>query len=110
MKLTENKQINPLTNYVFVKKKENPYIKTKSDTGIILTTKTTVHTESTGSYGTEEQGEMVLFGEVVAAGPKCETLIEGDEVYFYKHSMRPLPFGDLETVLVNELNIMTYIR
>lgn len=110
MKLTEQKEINPLTNYVFVKKGANPYIKTKSDTGLFLTTKSTTHTDAEGSYKQEEQGEVVIFGEVTAVGPECKSLEVGDEVYFYKHSMRPLPFGDLETVLVNELNIMAQIR
>lgn len=110
VKLENGKSINPLTNHVFIEVKENPYLKTVNETGLITSSRTTVNlTSAEGSYGSEEQTNMIIFGKVIAVGPKCDTLKLEDEVYFRRDAIRPVPVGQ-GMVVVNEFNIISYVR
>lgn len=109
MKLNENKTITPLTNYVFIKVIDNPYIDTMKD-GIIVSSKSNFTNEGEGSGRSGTMEEVIIFGLIVEVGPNVSMLEIGDEVYFDGRAKRPVPFGLLNTMLVNEGNVIAVIR
>lgn len=109
MKLNENKTINPLSSYVFIRTEPNPYIKTVEN-GLIISTKTSLGDADGASKKAETLEEVITFGTVIEVGPDVKTLQVGDEVYFDSRAQRPVPFGILNTMLLNEQNVIAFIR
>jgi len=109
IKLENGKDIYPMFNYVFVQLlDENPYIKKKTDSGLILPHTPFQMSEETGSL--ERLEEIIQFAVVVAAGPDCKSLQVGDEIYFDKRGSRVLPILDGGYRHINEQNILSFIR
>lgn len=105
------KTIKPLTNYVFIKEEENPTIIKKNDHGIILVSDGLAYADDVEGHSSLVKTEQVYkYGVVIDAGPDVKTVKEGDGVFFYVPSVRPLPVGSLETLLLSESNILAYVR
>lgn len=109
MKLNDNKTINPLSTYVFIRVEKNPYIKTVEN-GLIISTNIGLEEHNGATNKEQTLQEVISFGVVVEVGPDVTTLVVGDEVYFDSRAQRPVPFGLLNTLLVNEQNVIAYVR
>lgn len=99
-----NCEIVPCNMNVIIKPYEvNPYRKVdKTASGLI------VGIESDKTYKSNETGEIteneqiIRVGRVVYAGPKCENVQIGDDVFYTTYSMTPIPFRKEGLVVVSE--------
>lgn len=97
-------EIVPCNMNVIIKPYEvNPYRKVdKTASGLI------VGIESDKTYKSNETGEIteneqiIRVGQVVYAGPKCENVQIGDDVFYTTYSMTPIPFRKEGLVVVSE--------
>ena len=89
----------------------NPYRKIdKTASGLI------VGIESDKTYKSNETGEItqnetvIRCGSVCYAGPKCENVKVGDDVFFTTYSMTPVPFRKEGLIAVSEGLLICVIR
>lgn len=112
MKLTDEKMIMPMQDYVFVEvSPENPYKELKS--GVLITSTDIIYEDGDGMEGNKvELDRMIRFGTVVELGDECKYLEYDDEVYFDSRGMMPIPIGipGRTIVRLNERNILAYVR
>lgn len=109
---TEDVNIIPCNTGVLIKfYDKNPYRAIeKTQSGLI------VGIESTKMYKSNETGEMEFNDEVVscakvlAVGPKCQNVEEGDDVFVIRHIATPCPYRKLGLFIISEQNIMCSLR
>lgn len=109
--ITEDRIIIPCNTGVLIKFYDNnPYRAIeKTQSGLI------VGMESTKMYKSNETGEMEFNDEVVscakvlAVGPKCQNVEEGDDVYVIRHVATPIPFRKKSLYVISEQNIICRI-
>lgn len=109
---TEDVNIIPCNTGVLIKfYDKNPYRAIeKTQSGLI------VGMESTKMYKSNETGEMEFNDEVVscakvlAVGPKCQNVEEGDDVFVIRHIATPCPYRKLGLFIISEQNIMCSLR
>jgi co-chaperonin GroES (HSP10) len=104
-----SKEIKPLGNYVFIKGMENPYEKKMTDSGLYLP-KGLAHEQADGSGRIQQMEEIIKYGIIEEVGSEVKTLQVGDGVYFDVRSIRPIPFGTIGVMHINENNILAYVR
>ena len=110
--ITEDVDIIPCNTGVLIKfYDKNPYRAIeKTQSGLI------VGMESTKMYKSNETGEMefndevVSCAKVIAVGPKCQNVSEGDDVYVIRHIATPVPFRKMQFYIINEQNIMCMLK
>lgn len=110
--ITEDVDIIPCNTGVLIKfYDKNPYRAIeKTQSGLI------VGMESTKMYKSNETGEMefndevVSCAKVIAIGPKCQNVSEGDDVYVIRHIATPVPFRKMQFYIINEQNIMCMLK
>lgn len=104
------KEIKPLTNYIFVRGvADNPYLAKTTESGLILP-KGIAHEQADGSGRIQQMEEIIRFGIVEEVGDEVKTLKVGDGVYFDVRSVRPIPIGTLGVLHLNENNVLAYVR
>lgn len=98
------KRLKPNHSNVVVKILKNKYVKTQSDSGLIL---------SSGLSFSQETGEIeklleeiIVLGVIVYAGPECKYYKVEEEVYMDSRSLRPIPFNGQGFFTTNEQNII----
>lgn len=110
MKIEKNYELKPLTNYVLIEGiAENPFVKKVTDSGIILPNGL-AHREGDGSGDYDAMEQVIRIGKVLEVGPEVKSLAIDDFVYFDVRSVRPVPFGKLGALHINENNILAYVR
>ena len=105
-------EIKPINMNVIIKPYEvNPYRKIdKTASGLII------GIESDKTYKSNETGEIeqndtvIRCGSVVYAGPKCENVEVGDDVFYTTYSMTPIPFRKEGLVVVSEGLLICVIK
>lgn len=108
---TDDVDIIPCNTGVLIKfYDKNPYRAIeKTQSGLI------VGMESTKMYKSNETGEMefndevVSCAKVIAVGPKCQNVEEGDDVYVVRHIATPLPYKKAGLFVISEQNIICRI-
>lgn len=110
--ISEDVEIIPCNTSVLIKfYDKNPYRAIeKTQSGLI------VGMESTKMYKSNETGEMekneevVSCAKVIAVGPKCQNIEEGDDVFAIRHIATPVPFRKKGLFMISEQNIMCSLR
>ena len=98
-----------IKDLIAIKEEENPFVKRKTESGIILLP------GATGLARTEETGEMEVmqkiigFGIVHIVGPDCKHVAEGDGIYYDRRAPQPVPFQDGYWV-INEGGIRGFVK
>ena len=107
---SENKHLEPCGyTVIFEKYKKNPYRQyRKSASGLILDTGLDAHE----MFRNPDSGEMemsqlgIVCAKVVAIGPECKYVKEGEDIYLRDVGCAPVPFGGLEYWAISEQNII----
>jgi len=110
--ISEDVDIIPCNTGVLIKfYDKNPYrALEKTQSGLI------VGMESTKMYKSNETGEMEFNNEVVSCakvvgvGPKCQNVVEGDDVFVVRHIATPCPYRKMGLFIISEQNIMCVLR
>lgn len=90
---------------IIFKEVENPTIKKKLDSGIILAN---MHkSEESGEF--ENANNFMGFGEVIEIGPDIKTIKPGDYIFYMKPSVTPVPRGT-ETWMIAEQQVVAYVE
>ena len=82
---------------------KNPYREVTTTESWII-----VGIESSKTYKSNETGEIeqnndvIRVGKVIAHGPACQNVEDGDDVFFTTYSMTPVPFRKKGYVMVGE--------
>lgn len=90
---------------------QNPYRAIEKTKGGLI-----VGMESTKMYKSNETGEMEFNDEVVscakvlAVGPKCQNVEEGEDVYLIRHVATPIPYRKMGLYVISEQNIICRIK
>ena len=103
-------EIMPILNYILVRPFEkNPYVALKMKGNIVLSgyNGNFVNPDS-GESDQEEQ--MIIVGTVIEVGPECKYIKEGDDVFYTKTSLVPIPFFGKGFQLVNENRIAVVVN
>lgn len=100
------KELKPLFKKVIFQKLDNPYVESKTDSGVYIPN---AHMSSDSGL-VEDAEEMIIYGEVVEIGDQCTEVKIGDGIFVSKMSALWIPFMDQGFMLVDELNIMSLIR
>lgn len=109
-----NKHIVPTAGRVVVLPYEkNPYRVPLQETtsGLIIgdfETSATYKSQETGEIEAAEKG--IWCCKVIAIGPECKSVLEGEDVYINMTVARPLPFGGKGYWTISENNIICSIR
>lgn len=105
-----DKTIKPCNATVIVKPyDENPYRPIVSKAGLIIGGyEGTFKNPDSGEQDTLDRG--IWCCKVIAVGPKCENVKEGDDVYVNFRVVVPLPFGDYGYYSISETNIICSIK
>lgn len=110
----ENKTLIPTANRVVVLPYDrNPYREPlqQSTSGLILgdfETSTTYKSQETGEQEAAQRG--IWCCKVVAVGPECKSVEEGEDVYINFTMAAPLPFGGKGYYSISENNIICSVR
>lgn len=84
------KYIYPTFNHVFVVPFEkNPYMQEESEDGFIFNDE---YTDNERSGEREKLSYGVVCGEVIAVGPECTNVKEGDHVMYNAQAPVPVPY------------------
>jgi len=102
--MANEKRLKSNHSNIVIKILKNKYVKTQSESGLIL---------NTGLSFSQETGEIekileeiIILGVIINAGPECKYYKTGDEVYLDSRSLRPIPFKGLGYFSTNEQNIL----
>ena len=91
--------------YLLFKEMENPFLKLKTQSGIILAPG---FSDSKETGNIEALDQIIGFGIVEVAGPKCEVVKVGDGIFYDRRSIRAVPLQ--ETLWqYNERNIIALV-
>ncbi len=84
------------------------YFPKKSKSGV-LRPQGSAYRQDAGDF--EEAKKIIFHGEVISAGPKCQMVKVGDEVFIDIRSTQivPVQFGDEPVVKLSEQNIITLV-
>ena len=85
---------------------DNPTMKLKTESGIILAGGKKHMSDETGNW--EDTHLMVGFGIVTAVGPDVKSVKIGDGIFYAKASIRPVPLGE-EVWNITEQMLMAYV-
>lgn len=101
-------EIMPLFNNIMILPyKENPYKITETEEGLTLTD---------GEFENPDSGEIdqkdyyVECGHVIAAGPECKYIKEGDDIFYDIRTIRPVPFLGKGFFHMNEQGVLTVMN
>lgn len=109
---TNNTKIVPCNiNVVLEFYDENPYrqIETTS-AGVILGINSTKKYKSNETGEMEDSEEYIACAKVIATGPDCRYVKEGDDVFAVKHIATPLPYRNRGYYVITEQNIICKIE
>lgn len=102
------KEIMPLfANLLILPYEENPYVKTKTDSGLIITD---------GQFDNPDSGQRdmkdlyIECGHVIEVGPECKYVKVGDDVFYDCRSMRPVPFMREGFLIGSEINLVAIMN
>ena len=84
---------------------EDPFKITETEGGIIIPD--AAYSDKSGKM--ESQKPMMFYGTVVEVGDEVGSVKKGDAVYFQPYAGHPIFFGNTEYVVMNELDILTFI-
>lgn len=103
-------EIMPLTNYILSRPfDKNPYVALKMKGNIILEGYNgNFLSQDTGEMEQEEQ--MIVVGTVIEVGPECKYIKEGDDIFYTKNSLVPVPFFGKGFQLINENRVVVVIN
>jgi hypothetical protein len=91
--------------YLLFKEMENPFLKLKTQSGIVLAPG---FADSRETGNIEELDQIIGFGIVEVTGPKCEVVKVGDGIFYDRRSIRAVPLQ--ETLWqYNERNIIAIV-
>ena len=103
----KNIEIYPVYSNIMVQPYvENPYKQKTTESGLKLTA---------GQFDNPDTGErdekefFIATGKVIAAGPACKYVKEGDDVMFDERAVRPVPFFDSGFLILAEPNVVCVI-
>ncbi len=107
-----NEKLIPVnTNVVVEFYDNNPYRKMeKTQSGLIISYEGVKNYKSQDSGEIEESEEIIACAKVIAVGPKCENVQEGDNIFVYKTFARPIPYMMRGYYCIAEQNIYCIIR
>lgn len=110
--ITEDVDIIPANTGVLIKfYDKNPYRAIeKTQSGLIIGMESTKMYKSNETGEMERNDEVVSCAKVIAAGPKCQNVEEGDDVYVIRHIATPVPFRKMGLFIISEQNIMCMLR
>lgn len=110
--ITEDVDIIPANTGVLIKfYDKNPYRAIeKTQSGLIIGMESTKMYKSNETGEMERNDEVVSCAKVIAVGPKCQNVEEGDDVYVIRHIATPVPFRKMGLFIINEQNIMCMLR
>lgn len=98
-------KVKTLFDYVLISEQDNPFLKQKTESGIIMLPGT-AQSQETGDI--ESLSQVIGFGFVEEIGSTVTTLKVGDGVFYDRRSVRPIPLDDV-LWHINEKNIIGYI-
>lgn len=103
-------EIMPLTNYILARPfNKNPYVALKMKGNIVLEGYNgNFLNPDTGETDQEEQ--MIVVGTVIEVGPECKYVREGDDIFYTKNSLVPVPFFGKGFQLINENRVVVAIN
>lgn len=103
-------EIMPILNYILVRPfAKNPYVALKMVGNIVVSGYDgNFINPDTGESDQEEQ--MIIVGTVIEVGPECRYIKEGDDVFYTKTSLVPIPFFGKGFQLINENRIAVVIN
>ena len=103
-------EIMPIGSYILISPfAKNPYQVLKMKGNIIVGGYNgNFVNPDTGEEDQEEQ--MMIVGSVIEVGPECKYIKEGDDVFYTKTSLVPIPFFGKGLQLVNENRIAVVIN
>lgn len=105
-----NLEVMPITNYILVRPfDKNPYVKFETKGNIIISGYDgNFMNPDTGEVDQEEQ--MIVVGTVIEVGPECKYIREGDDIFYTKTSLVPIPFYGKGFQLVNENRVAVVVN
>jgi len=111
IKSSENKKVSALGyTVIFTKYDRNPY-RPYYKSGLLLSPDFEGHefyrSSETGEMERSEQG--VICCHVIAVGPECKYLKEGDDIYIRNVGLAPVPFAGKGYWAVSEQNVICKI-
>lgn len=82
---------------------KNPYREvTTTESGIIIGIESSKTYKSSETGEIEQNNDVIRVGKVIAHGPACQNVEDGDDVFFTTYSMTPVPFRKKGYVMVGE--------
>ena len=89
---------------------KNPYREvTTTESGIIVGIESSKTYKSNETGEIEQNNDVIRVGKVIAHGPACQNVEDGDDVFFTTYSMTPVPFRKKGYVIVGEGLLMCRI-
>ena len=103
-------EIMPLMNYILVQPfAKNPYSVLKTQGNIIVGGyEGNFLNPDTGEQDQEEN--FIVVGTVIEVGPECKYIREGDDIFYTKTSLVPVPFLGKGFQIVNENRVIVTIN
>jgi len=109
MERAEKLDILPLgTKVIMLPYPENPYKKTYTDSGIILSTDGMFQNPDSGEW--DQEKELIGCAKIIEVGPECKALQPGDDVFYDTRSVYPVPFMSQGYILTTEPQILCVLN
>ena len=93
---------------IFLPYDVNPYRAVETDdSGVIFGIESTKHYKSNDTGEMEDNTEMVICAKVIAVGPDCKYVKEGDDIFVVKLAGgTPVPFRKKGYYVIDEMNVL----
>lgn len=93
---------------IFLPYEDNPYKAVETDkSGVIFGIESTKHYKSTDSGEMEDNMMAVICAKVIAVGPDCKYVSEGDDIFVVKSvGSMPVPFRKKGYYIIDEMNVL----
>lgn len=96
--------VQTVLNYVLIKETPNPFLKKKTDSGLII---------ADGFFDSQETGDIermtaaIGFGIIAVTGPDVKNVKVGQGCYYRRGSVTPIPMNEV-LWHTNEANLMSF--